>query len=68
MAENFANMLQEKGFGVRIMNDTDVSKNDIRDIDLCISFGGDNTFLRTAKQISNPYETAIFGVNSFPVH
>ena len=49
MADNFAEMLKDKGYGVIMKNDVEVDKEDMQDIDLCISFGGDNTFLRTAK-------------------
>lgn len=36
------------------------------DQDLCITIGGDNTFLRTAGNILHPSKTAILGVNSQP--
>ena len=68
MAQNFGSMLEDKGFNVVIKKEVEITKSDVNDTDLCISFGGDNTFLNTASKITNPYKTAIFGVNSFPKH
>ena len=44
----------------------DIVDADVADVDLCISLGGDNTFLKTAAIIKNSEKTAILGINSHP--
>jgi NAD kinase len=39
----------------------------MEDCDLCLTIGGDNTFLRAAGTIINSSKTAILGVNSQPL-
>lgn len=47
------------------MNDKDVKQSMMRGKDLCITIGGDSTYLRAAAVIDNPYQP-ILGINGDP--
>ncbi len=47
-------MRKHGNFDIELKNETDVEEKDIKDVDLCISIGGDNTFLKAASIIRDP--------------
>ena len=49
-----------------VKSEVDIVDADVADVDLCISLGGDNTFLKSAAIIKKPERTAILGINSHP--
>ena len=49
-----------------VKSEVDISDSDAADVDLCISLGGDNTFLKTAAILKNSENKAILGINSHP--
>ena len=53
------------GFNVDVKSEVEVDYSDAAGADLCISLGGDNTFLKTAAVIRDNNKM-IFGVNSHP--
>lgn len=57
---------RNKNWRVETIREVDVTFEEMQDRDLCITLGGDNTFLKAASTISNPERTAIMGVNSQP--
>lgn len=65
MGHTFADLLQKSGYSVSCINEVDLTNDKTEDKDLVISFGGDNTFLKTASQICNQ-NTSVLGVNSMP--
>ena len=47
-------MNKNKGFkSVKMISEIDVTPKDTQDVDVCITIGGDNTFLKTAGCIHN---------------
>ena len=67
MADGLQTSLEKNaGFDVTVKSEVDLQDIDMSDIDLCISIGGDNTFLKTAAIIKNSQRTAILGLNSHP--
>ena len=67
IADAFHHMLkQNKNWRVESIREVDVTFEEMQDRDLCITLGGDNTFLKAASAISNSERTAIMGVNSQP--
>lgn len=61
------NCLQKHaGFNVEVKSEINIEDADAASKDLCISLGGDNTFLKTASIIKNSAKTAIIGINSHP--
>ena len=67
IADAFHHMLkQNKNWRVESIREVDVTFEEMQDRDLCITLGGDNTFLKAASTISNSERTAIMGVNSQP--
>lgn len=64
MAESIQSSLQKNaGIHVTVKSEVELQNTDVSDIDLCISLGGDNTFLKTAAIIKNSKKTAILGLN-----
>lgn len=59
-------MSSHTDFNIQYAKEVDVTPQMMEGQDLCITIGGDNTFLRTAGSIINPMRTAILGVNSQP--
>lgn len=51
---------------VDVKSEIDLADDDAANKDLCISLGGDNTFLKTAALIKGPSQSAILGINSHP--
>lgn len=67
IADAFHHLLkQNKNWRVESIREVDVTFEEMQDRDLCITLGGDNTFLKAASTISNSERTAIMGVNSQP--
>jgi NAD kinase len=52
---------------VNMISEIDVTPKDTKDVDVCITIGGDNTFLKTAGCIHDSQTTSIVGVNSHPI-
>ena len=50
-----------------MISEIDILPQDTHEQDLCITIGGDNTFLKAASCIHNSQETSILGVNSHPI-
>lgn len=61
-------MKSHSDFNVRVVKEVEVTPQLTEDQDLCLTIGGDNTFLRAAGTIINSNKTAILGVNSQPKH
>jgi len=60
--------LSANGYDVTLICETEITPEDTEDKDLCITLGGDNTFLKTSLCLKNltslPY---ILGVNCSPM-
>ena len=54
--------MNNKGFEAELSKEVNLNDQKVSDKDLCISFGGDNTFLRTASFIKDSDKTKILGV------
>ena len=59
-------MGSDTDFNIKVAKEVEVTPQMMEDQDLCITIGGDNTFLRAAGSIINAKQTAILGVNSQP--
>ena len=46
-------LINKGGFNTEIVRECDLEMWDIKNIDLCISIGGDNTFLKAASFIED---------------
>ena len=55
LTDNFLSILRKQGnFNIELINEADIEEKDMKNIDLCISIGGDNTFLKAASVIRDP--------------
>lgn len=55
LTDNFLSILRKQGnFNIDLKNEADIEEKDLKNIDLCISIGGDNTFLKAASVIRDP--------------
>jgi NAD kinase len=55
LTDNFLSILRKQGnFNIELKNEADIEEKDMKNIDLCISIGGDNTFLKAASVIRDP--------------
>jgi NAD kinase len=59
-------MESHSDFNIKVVKEVEVTPQMTSGQDLCLTIGGDNTFLRTAGTIINSANTAILGVNSTP--
>ena len=57
-------MTSNTDFNIQYAKEVDVTPQVMEDQDLCVTIGGDNTFLRASGSIINSKKTAILGVNS----
>lgn len=65
MSQHLKSALDAAGYNVDLLAEIKVNKQHIIDQDLVISFGGDVTYLSTARYIEGP-QTAYLGINSHP--
>ena len=68
MFDTLVDQLDKKGYNVTSKNEVDITSQDTATQDLVISFGGDNTFLKTASKIRDPEVTAVLPINTQPKH
>lgn len=55
LTDNFLSILSKQGnFKIELKNESDLVEKDLNNVDLCISIGGDNTFLKAASVIRDP--------------
>ena len=55
LTDNFLSILRKQGnFNIELKNEAEIEEKDMKNIDLCISIGGDNTFLKAASVIRDP--------------
>ena len=66
MAEQLAIALQDAGFDTELICETEITDEHALNKDLCISFGGNNTFLKTAMHVKDANRTSIYGIRSIP--
>lgn len=53
-----------RDWNAKVVRYSDLTDEHVNDVDLCISMGGTNTFLKTAMHIKDPTKTAILGILS----
>lgn len=66
MVDQLAIALRNAGFETELVCEAEIKDSHCMDKDLCISFGGNNTFLKTAMHIKDANKTVIYGVKSIP--
>ena len=66
MADSLTTALAKVGFETQQVYEADLTDELVSEQDLCISFGGNNTFLKTAMHLKQPKSTLIYGVQSVP--
>jgi NAD kinase len=59
-------MKSHSDFNIKVIKEVEVTRALTEGQDLCLTIGGDNTFLKAAGTIINSDKTAILGVNSQP--
>lgn len=64
MIDVFVEMSRKMGRVVTVKSEDDVEQDDMRDIDIVVSLGGDHTFLRSAALIWDS-AVPILGINTY---